>query len=305
MKNLSKLYKNESGSIMVLFALALTAIIGVTALVTDVGYVSYEKARMQNAVDAASLAGAQELVINPGNARVVTRAYLENNGMDPDDAEITITGKKISVSTSETVDYFFAHVLGIKTGDLNVSAVAGSAALTGVQGGLRPFVIADQTLNFGATYVLKNGGGDGITGNFGAVALDGKGAIDYKNNITYGYDGFLRVGDYVDTEPGNMSGPTSEGITNLLEQCTREHPCTFDDHDANCPKIITILIVESLDVAGRKEVRIVGFASFFLEGVAGSGNDSIVTGKFIKMVGKGEMSETQTDYGLSSVKLYQ
>ena len=37
------------------------------------------------------------------------------------------------------------------------------------------------------------------------------GANNYRNNIKFGYQGVIAIGDYVDTEPGNMSGYKSRG----------------------------------------------------------------------------------------------
>jgi len=49
-------------------------------------------------------------------------------------------------------------------------------------------------------------------------------------------------------------------------------------------------------------VEIVGFASFFLEGVGGSGTDNYVTGKFMREVLSGEIG-VGTDFGAYGAKL--
>jgi len=58
-----------------------------------------------------------------------------------------------------------------------------------------------------------------------------------------------------------------------------------------------------MDVNGRGPVRICGFASFLIEEVAGQGNQCQLAGYFIQNVAQGELSESQTDYGLKGVKL--
>ena len=102
-----------------------------------------------------------------------------------------------------------------------------------------------------------------------------------------------------------MSGPTEQGVETLLMNCDHYPPCTPEHFEPDCARVITVVIVDSLDVNGRATVQVTGFASFFLEGVAGSGNLSIVTGKFIRSVTSGEVSETQNDYGLYGVKLME
>lgn len=290
---------------MVILALALTCLIGMCALVVDVGLLYYEHAHLSNSVDAAALAGAQELVYNKSNAANMANLYLEKNNVDPKDAEIALvdgdTG--ISVVAKSEVNYYFAKIFGYDKGDVKATAIAKYAPISGVSRGIRPFAIEQQPLVFGQTYVLKEGGGNGSNGNYGALALGGSGANVYKNNIINAYNGHLQVGDYVTTEPGNMSGPTEQGITELIDQCKHCPSCTFDNYNSDCPKIITVIIVDSLNVNGRKPVQITGFASFFLEGVAGDGKNSIVTGKFISRVGEGDVNNSQTDFGLRGIKL--
>lgn len=307
MLNISKHIKSEKGTAIVIVALCMTVILGFSALVIDVGLVSYEKSKISNAVDAAALAGAQELINNKSNACSMANQYLEKNGINPLDAEIVLSDSdtKISVTVNKEVNYYFAKILGFDKGNAKAIGVAMCAPVIGVYEDIRPFAIEQQALDFGQTYTLKEGGGSGSNGNFGALAFDGNGASIYLNNIINGYNGHLRVGDYVDTEPGNMSGPTLQGITTLINLCNHCPECTFDNYNIDCPKIITVIMVESLNVNGRKSVKITGFAKFFLEGVAGEGCDSTVTGKFLKTITKGDLSDTQTDFGLMGVKLIQ
>lgn len=114
-------------------------------------------------------------------------------------------------------------------------------------------------------YILKEGGGDGTNGNYGGLELCGSGASTYLSNIINAYDGPLSVGDYVSTEPGNMSGPTSQGINTLIRECNHVPKCTYDNYEPDCPRIITVVVVDSLAVNGRKDVKTVGFATFSKE----------------------------------------
>lgn len=298
-------FKSEKGTAIIILALGMTVVLGFSALVVDVGVVMYEKSNISNAVDAAALAGAQELIYNKDNAINVVNQYLEANGVDPLDVEVVLSDSdtKLSVTANKEVNYYFARILGFENGNVEVNCVAKCAPISGVYEGIRPFAIEQQTLDFGQTYTLKAGGGCGSNGNYGALALGGNGACNYKSNIINGYNGHLKVGDYVTTEPGNMSGPTSQGINALINQCNHSPECDSEQYDIDCPRIITAIIVENLDVNGRASVKVSGFAKFFLEGVAGQGNNSTVTGKFIKTIITGDLSDTQTDFGLKGIKL--
>jgi hypothetical protein len=299
--------RSEHGMSMVFFAVSLTVLALSAALVTDIGLLSIEKARLNHAVDAATLAAARAYVERPGTESLMAASYLEKNGF-PEvtyDIQIDDSTKTLSLSAEKPVPYGFARLIGIEGGMARASATGSVLPVMGVNSGIRPFAIADIPLVIGAEYTLKEGGGDGLTGNYGAIELGGAGAKTYLNNIVEGFDGRLMVGDQIDTEPGNMSGPTETGVTTLLEDCTHNPHCTPESFEPDCPRLITIVIVDSLDVNGRSTVTITGFASFFLTGVDGSGKDSVVHGTFVRSVTSGETSADQEDYGLYGVRLIE
>lgn len=67
---------------------------------------------------------------------------------------------------------------------------------------------------------VNDGGTTPVVGkqknNFGAIDPDnfvGGGANDYRNRIMFGYNKPLYIGDRIIPEPGNMSGPTDEGVS--------------------------------------------------------------------------------------------
>ena len=82
----------EAGQTLVLFTFLAVAALGFTALVIDAGLAYAERRQAQNAVDAASLAGALELgdsgSISAAQAEAI--AYLANNGYTSADADIQI-----------------------------------------------------------------------------------------------------------------------------------------------------------------------------------------------------------------------
>ena len=302
---MKKLLQSQKGSSFIIFALSMVVILGFVSLVTDIGMMTLHRARLSNATDSAALAGAQELIYRTGNASYRVTDYMRKNGYV--DAGISISveddNTAIRVTSSYNVQFMLARVLGFNSKSVHVTARGKILPVIGVNNGVRPFAIEEQTLHFGDLYTLKEGGGDGTTGNYGAISLGGTGANVYYNNIVSGYDGRLMVGDWISTEPGNMSGPTENGIELLLDQCRSTPKCTYDHFNANCPRIITIAVVNTLDVNGRSDVQIMGFASFILENVTGSGHESVIQGRFIRTVTAGEVGESQFDYGLYGVRL--
>lgn len=293
--------KNQKGVTNVLVIISMVVILGFTALVVDIGLILLERNKLENAADAAALAGAQELPTNPNKAIEKAKEYAVINGADLAKTSIVIkeNNSRIQVNIDNDVDFIFAKVLG----NDKTNVVAGSAAIVGpvkeVYDGIRPFVIEDQTLTYGQRVVLKEGAGEGDNGNYGPVSLGGNGANVYRNNIKYGYNGKLRVGDIIYTEPGNMSGPTIQGVEYITE---RDHS-TFCNYSKDSLRIFTVPVVDSLDVNGRKPVTIVGFAVFFLEDADKKGGKTEIAGRFIEFTTNGEIDMDQDDYGLKGMKL--
>lgn len=90
LNTLRKLISKEEGTVIVLVAVGLTALLGFAATVTDVGLLYVERSQMVHAADAAVLVGVQELPENPTGAEQRAREYAQKNGLDPADLTITI-----------------------------------------------------------------------------------------------------------------------------------------------------------------------------------------------------------------------
>lgn len=287
--------RNDKGSAIVVVALTITMMIGFGALVVDVGNLYLHKIRLANMVDAAALAGVQDL---PGNSQLAVsnaKYYGAQNGMERDVVSVGVSNNiVITVSATRKVPLFLARIFQMTSSDVTATASASISPITGASG-IVPFGIVKQQFIYGQTYTLKAGAGDGYSGNYGSLALGGNGANVYRGNIEKGYDGHLQIGDRIATEPGNMSGPTSQGVNYRINL---DPTATFATVAKDSPRIIVVPVIDSLEVHGRSEVLIVGFSAFFLEGVGGQGHDNYVRGKFIQMVVPGEISNEVTSYGV-------
>lgn len=82
----------DTGSIMIIFALGLPLFIGAIALGVEIGYHRFEKARLQNAADLAALAGAYEslLTTNESNIRLAAAGEAYENGFDYDRGSVNV-----------------------------------------------------------------------------------------------------------------------------------------------------------------------------------------------------------------------
>lgn len=305
MKTLMQILRCRKGAVVVLMAAAVVGLTGMAALAVDAGMLYLNRYQLANAADAAALAGAQELPGRPEQAVSTASSIAAANskpGPTPDNVQPVLSKNNtaITVTINRNVPLFFARVLGLNSSMVSATATAEVKTYTGGTNGIVPFGIVKQNFVFGQTYQLKLGGGDGYNGNFQALALGGSGASTYTNNIKYGYKGTFKIGDWIFTETGNMSGPTASGVSYRIGL---DPASTFNNVSANSSRIIIVPVLDSLLVSGRSDVLVVGFAAFFLEGSGGGGNNSYVYGKFREMVVPGESNNAATYYGLSVVTL--
>jgi len=303
--------KGQCGQAMVLFALSLPVILGMTGLFMDTGLMVLEKERLQRACDAAAIAGAYELP-DEENARERAAEYFQINGYSAENLTVFVVPEqnKITVEGKKKVNLTFMKVMGFNDVEVKAKASAVYGAVNGITG-VVPFGIPDQYLEYGRLYTLKAAPKDQYgPGNYGALALGFRGSANYENNLKYGYSGFLRVGDWVETEPGNMSGPTERGVNYRLNACPHSPQCSIENYHPGCPRIMIVPVFDpSSLMQGRDEVRIVGFAAFLIKGISGSGSESEVTGYFLKIIPPDGSYFTiigsQQNYGLHAAKLVE
>ncbi len=302
--NTASLFKSQRGTTFVFFALILTVIVAFAALSVDIGVIAYEKSKLANTVDSAALAGAQELVTNASNTRNITNNYILKNNSGLKSTTITIdeSTRSVEVTSIKTVKNYFANVFGNASQDVIATAQAKVENISALSG-CRPIAVVKQTFVYGNIYVLKEGASDGYNGNYAAISLGGNGGSIYENNLLNGYNGTIRVGDYIPTETGVIAKKTSNSIETLISRCDHAPRCTYTYYNKKCPRIIFIPVVDTLYVNGKKHIKVLGFATFFLEGAVNSGGHTDIIGRFITYHADGETSTAINDYGTYGIKL--
>jgi hypothetical protein len=299
-----RLLDNRKGFVSVLVAVLIVVLFGFAALAIDMGMLVYEKARLQNACDAAALAGAQELPDDTTKAKSKAIEYADKNELSYSEItsiDITEEDRKITVNAERIVPYSFARILGLNQGTTTAQASAENAPINEM-GGLRPFGVVDDIFILNTTVVLELGSWDSVGGNFGSLAFDGTGGSVYGDTVEAGSISTWQIGDEVPTQTGNMVGPSTHGIEAIIDQCNHIPACTSDSYQLDCPRIITVPLIDALDDHGSSTVIIVGFARFFIDEVSGGGNVAI-TGQFLEEVTVGSSDPTDPDFGVRTVKL--
>lgn len=290
----------RKGNASILVAIAMTALLGSSAYVVDIGIAYGEKIKLENAVDAAALSGALELPSNPQRAIEIAKEYLEKNGVDINSSNIIISqdNKSMEVSSQREVKHYFAQVLGVSKSTVKAKSKAIIGPAKSVTGGIRPFAVVAYDYSYGDLVALKEGAGDGYHGNYGVLAMGGQGASVFRNNALYGYNGTINVGDWIDTEPGNMAG-----VVNELKNYINSEQSTFENFTRDSIRLWTLPLVNTLEVNGRKMVQVVGFAKFYVEDIEKKSGKAEIYGRFIRYVDRAEIDMNLNDTGLYGVKL--
>jgi len=303
-----RMIKNEKGSALIFAALVMVSMVGFAALAIDTGMILTADHQLQNAVDAAALAGASGLLNNQSVAtsRAIAAGGLNdciNQAVNISAANVSYpTPTRIRVQANRRVNLFVAPILGINTSTVTA---ASSALVDKVSETtrLKPWAIPDLNWTIGDPVVLKAGGlGAPSTNPSYFYAIDYPplnkgnpvtGSDAYNDGINNSYQGTVTIGDQIQLEPGNMSGPTDQGVNYLVSQ----DPGAFWDAQQGAvlgsnspgfssPRIIKIPFYDSNDPphSGRSTITVTGLGSFFLEGITSDGD---VIGRFMKITSAG------------------
>jgi Flp pilus assembly protein TadG len=139
----------DRGQILVIFVLALVAIIAGVGLVIDGGFAFAQRRAEQNAADLGAFAGANAL-LNGGNATTAARATAKDNGYEhgKDGVSVTVGVTSTTVKVDITAPHanYFAGVVGQPTWDVSVTATA----LAGIPKnfvGVAPFILSQDAFD--------------------------------------------------------------------------------------------------------------------------------------------------------------
>jgi Flp pilus assembly protein TadG len=297
--------KRENGQAIVLTVLFLAGLLGMAALVLDVGSWFREKRQLQLSADSAALAGAQSLPGSPANATSFALQYAATNGRPVSANDIAISSDyssndTITVQEHSTAPGFFSKLFGINV--VNVGASAAARAYLPAQAMyVAPMVVSKNhpliagagcpcfhqstTLDFDPM---------GAPGAFGMLNLDGEnGTIGSSTEgqwIDQGFNKYLPLGDYK-SDPGAKF--SSANVQNALQD-----------------RIGTVLlfpVFSTLTGNGQNAVyNIIGWIGFHLDGYVVHGNSATLSGSFTQYIAKGIQASpgsNEPDYGVRTVQL--
>ena len=326
--------RRERGVVIIWLALFLLVLIGFGSLCIDVAKLAGARTQLQNAADAAALAGASALdpttgIIEPTlavaraqAAALSNKAYvLEPQPVALAAADVTFpTPTRVRVKVrregDQSVMTSLAQVLGLRR--LEVSAVATAKVDTTGTAlcGILPLGVSpdDQAFSVGCSnvYTLKIGsggsggskgggkkkGGAGNGGQYGAVdfpqcldrgpcaGMPSSGANTFRCLMTNGYCCPIEIGDVLNTESGNMAGPTSQAIDARFDaDAVQTENICYSEYLARGGTGQRVVLVPVTDpVWGQPRVTIRGFVSFFLRNRVAGGSAGDLYGEFLYRV---------------------
>ncbi|WP_088036691.1 Tad domain-containing protein [Evansella clarkii] len=299
MEKLKNLLKNENGNVLVLVSLAFTGLIALTGLVIDGGQLYMTKSHLQKTANAAVLSGAQELTNTEAKVTSVVDEILTRHNETGAKERLDISmNHRVGIELKKPVPLFFSSIFGVESVDVRVTAGARLGAM-GRGTGAAPLGIDESiSLEYGKIYELKvDQSGIEAGTNFGILALAGTGARTYKDTLLNGYQQELKVGDIVETQTGNVAGPTREAVDVLVNTCSS--PLARD-----CPRALLVVVYKphKHEQNQLKQVEVRGFAYFYLTERMRH-NDSTVKGMFIKRADSGFEDLIAADRGAYSIRL--
>ncbi len=289
---MNRFVKDEKGTMLALTAISGVVIVLFASMAIDVSCILTARNQLQSGIDASALAGAIGLLTDTSES--INRAIAiggqntclnEQINIGPNNIDFP-TSSRVRVQANRNVDLFFARIIGIHSVNISALAVAELGTIIGTNR-MRPWALPDLGLVHGMQVVLK-------AGSLGAPATNPSffypidfpplnvgqpisGGDVYRDNIIYGSPYNVSIGDELQVEPGNMIGPTKQGIQDLINMDPDAYWSGSGIQNSaypgtSSPRVIKIPLYNPNDPpnSGRNSITVVGLASFFVVGLNGN-----------------------------------
>jgi Flp pilus assembly protein TadG len=292
--------RRQRGITAVFVAASLSALLLMVGLALDFSHATLNQARLQNATDAAALAAAKILDQTHSTtlASIEAAAAFRANANSSGDGELARAYANgggaiaVNVTYSATLPPFtpgsptgpyvrvaasgfatptgLARLAGVSQFTLTATAVAGPSPTLNNACNIVPLMVCGtpNATNYGYTMnqpvALKQSAPGSPSevgpGNFQLIQLGGSGANIVRQNLAGTYAGCTSTGSSAQTQPGNETGPTSQGINTRFGDYTGPMGGTQSQYP---PDVVTTQQNPPLTVAsGGPPYQVVGTITF-------------------------------------------
>jgi Flp pilus assembly protein TadG len=299
--------RNQRGQATILTLVFLTVLLGMAALVLDVGSWYRADRSTQSTADAAALAGAQALPDSTGDATNLASGYASKNGAGLDSVSFSSSygpNDTIKVTVKKPASGVFTKLFGVNSVTVGSKATARTALITSAKY-VAPIVVRNTHPKLLGTvgcpcFDPSNTttiplGRNGAPGAFDLLNLDGsRGGTSpgiLGNWMLKGYDGYLDVGGYY-SDPG-AKWDSSEVHAAL---------------DARIGSTLLFPVYDDLIGSGANaQYHVIGWVGFHLLSYDARGSSGSITGYFTEVIWTGLQSTDSSgqppNFGARSVQL--
>jgi Putative Flp pilus-assembly TadE/G-like len=309
MKSLLTRIRCDSGQAFVFVAVALTAFVGLAALVIDGGSWYQAQRKLQTAADAAALAGAQELPTRQSEALTVALDFAERNYSGIPAPTVTFPDAgTIDVAATATAPGVFARIYGSAFNEVTVKAQAQARVFAPSElKNVAPIAVhrdkACIVTNpdcFGEPVKMTFDELDVTNSKFGLLDLDrdgNAGAGDMKCWIEEGYTEKCGNTNYL---PVDVDYPDASGEKNGIKQELEAAAAAEPERE---------LLFPVFDTASATGFHVIGWAAFVIdEVVKWAGQEHVFTGHFVTFIATdvaagNPITDPDNDFGVHVITL--
>jgi Flp pilus assembly protein TadG len=295
---------DNRGQTTVLTLVFMVVLLGMAALVLDVGSWYRSDRALQQTADAAALAGAQALPDSTGTASNLAIEYADKNGGGLTGAGITFSGEfgtndTIQVKMTRDAPGFFSSVLGLNGATVGAHASARTGLMSQAQY-VAPIGVDEKhpmlsgsgcpCFNDPTTLDLQKVG----PGAFRILNIDGSrggtGQQILGDWIMHGFDGYMPL-DWYNSDSGAKFN-ASEVKAALTARLGSE---------------LLFPVYRAIQGQGTNlQYEVIGWVGFHLTGFKGSGNNGTLDGWFTRVIWQGIQGSTanpSSNLGARTVQL--
>jgi hypothetical protein len=290
---------DERGQAIVVTVVFLATLVGMAALVLDVGTWYRSQRDLQAVADSAALAGAQALPANPGLAGVLAAQYSANNGGPVPQVSFTsknLPNDTITVHVQRTEPGFFAKIFSIDSVNIGSKATARTGTVGSAQYAA-PFGIdhrqpelqclPDPCTNPTSLDLQKVG-----PGAFRLLNIDssygGTGTQILGDWVLHGYDGLMDVDQWYYSDSGSKFNSTN----------------VDDALSIRLGDELLFPVYDKVRAQGSGfQYHVIGWAGFVVTGFSGNGNSGQIEGHFTKFLAQGLQGGGTPAFGTYTVQL--